>query len=277
MTLFNEANRAKPAARAGFARSPHEQGEQVPHPFGSTGSTCVHVDPAGWGQCAIVCATDQACPPNAACILDPAGAGHCMAVTAYAASTFDAGNGAWLRSAINDIDRDGRPNAQDNCPGVPNPLQENCNRDAERDRRGDELGDACDPVPCPKARSPVVVETLLKRHTTGCAGFEQVRRVRSRIEPDVLASRNLINGVELAQQQQVTQFRFCHVEFPVRTCSVNANQRRDQDFDTLDNFQSNWRDVTLPLLGRLARSPPMITRRFLRRSIGATGTTAHAG
>lgn len=217
--------------------------------FCDPGQACVHVDPAGWGQCAIVCADDQACPPNAACILDPAGVGHCMAVTAYAASTFDAGNGAWLRSAIDDIDRDGRPNAQDNCPGVPNPLQENCNRDAERDRRGDELGDACDPVPCPKARSPVVVETLLKHHTTGCAGFEQVRRVRSRIEPDVLASRNLINGVELAQQQQITQFRFCHVEFPVRTCSVNANQRRDQDFDTLDNFQSNWRDVTLPLLG----------------------------
>jgi hypothetical protein len=37
----------------------------------------------------------------------------------------------------------------DNCPNVHNPLQENCNAEAEAARSALPLGDACDPVPCP--------------------------------------------------------------------------------------------------------------------------------
>ncbi|MBT9561185.1 MAG: thrombospondin type 3 repeat-containing protein [Myxococcales bacterium] len=45
-------------------------------------------------------------------------------------------------------DGDGVCNDVDNCPGIYNPDQANCNRDAERALGFDELGDACDPVPC---------------------------------------------------------------------------------------------------------------------------------
>ncbi|MEZ4221371.1 MAG: thrombospondin type 3 repeat-containing protein [Polyangiaceae bacterium] len=38
----------------------------------------------------------------------------------------------------------------DNCPTIPNKTQDNCNADAERARGAEILGDACDPVPCPR-------------------------------------------------------------------------------------------------------------------------------
>jgi len=128
-------------------------------------------------------------------------------------------------------------------------MQENCNRDAERDRRGDVLGDACDPVPCPKASDPLVTEVLIEHHTSSCGGMDRLRRVRSRIDPDVLGSHNLINGLEMAQQHEITEFRFCQIDFPARTCTVSAGQRRDQDFKTTDLPSSEWRYVTLPAIG----------------------------
>ncbi|GMV38332.1 MAG: hypothetical protein AMXMBFR64_00480 [Myxococcales bacterium] len=47
-------------------------------------------------------------------------------------------------------DGDGVCGDRDNCPGVFNPDQSNCNADAERVYGYDVLGDACDPVPCPR-------------------------------------------------------------------------------------------------------------------------------
>lgn len=93
----------------------------------------------------------------------------------------------------NDLDNDGVEDASDNCPGVTNPGQQNCNRAAEdawNDRNPNDpvpiLGDACDPVPCPTAIADRVVET---HFTTGsctatswtpslCAG----REIRNRID-----------------------------------------------------------------------------------------------
>jgi len=77
-----------------------------------------------------------------------------------------------------DSDRDGVPDACDNCPGAPNPTQSDCNADAvadvNRERtastpRLPELGDACDPTPC--AEATVVAEStttggLIRRTTT---------------------------------------------------------------------------------------------------------------
>ena len=49
-----------------------------------------------------------------------------------------------------DIDEDGTPDRLDNCPFAWNPKQENCNLESERARSVPNLGDACDPVPCPQ-------------------------------------------------------------------------------------------------------------------------------
>ena len=50
-----------------------------------------------------------------------------------------------------DADADGYPETcgRDNCPSVTNPLQENCNSEAEAAAGRPPAGDACDVVPCP--------------------------------------------------------------------------------------------------------------------------------
>ncbi len=76
-----------------------------------------------------------------------------------AGKTFD-DVGAWLDRMLEDWDSDSKPNPDDNCPKDYNPLQENCNLTSELahkatiDAAGNfdaVLGDACDPVPCPKS------------------------------------------------------------------------------------------------------------------------------
>ena len=201
------------------------------------------------GMCAQPCAGDGYCPDHAACRFDHP-TPHCRVPVNVAASTFDAGNGTWLARVIPDIDGDGVPNETDNCPGVSNPGQENCNLDAEVDRQGDVLGDACDPVPCPRATTPAVAMVLLKRQPRWCGGVDTVRVVQSSIDPDVIGSHNYINGAPMAQQARRTAFRFCQPDVTKgRSCSVNMRQRRDDDFDKADAPKSRWRDVTLPAVG----------------------------
>jgi len=50
-----------------------------------------------------------------------------------------------------DSDDDGVGDACDNCPNVSNDLQTNCNLRAEQARGTAQLGDACDPIPCPES------------------------------------------------------------------------------------------------------------------------------
>ncbi|HSN97745.1 MAG TPA: hypothetical protein VLS89_05580 [Candidatus Nanopelagicales bacterium] len=54
--------------------------------------------------------------------------------------------------ANTDTDLDAVCDGTDNCPAVPNPEQENCNLDAEIAAGTPILGDACDSVPCVRAR-----------------------------------------------------------------------------------------------------------------------------
>jgi len=67
-------------------------------------------------------------------------------------ATWDPDNGPWLAQRIaGDLDADGWPNDEDNCPATVNPGQENCNVDAEAKAGIAPVGDACDDVPCVRA------------------------------------------------------------------------------------------------------------------------------
>ncbi|MEW5742687.1 MAG: thrombospondin type 3 repeat-containing protein [Myxococcota bacterium] len=143
----------------------------------------------------------------------------------------------------------------DNCPKVKNPLQENCNADAERARNATVLGDACDPVPCPFAQ-PVQTGS-----TGGCTGNPQIgqscagRQLFSRIDVTPLAP-HFKDGDEANQgsfgapakavlQNVSTQFRFCQSNPSMGFDCHAASSISDLH---LMGAETLWRKVTLGTL-----------------------------
>ncbi|MCL2825513.1 MAG: hypothetical protein FWD57_16090, partial [Polyangiaceae bacterium] len=198
-------------------------------------------------RCQIECTTDVDCPPDGRCGEARDGIKGCFGIKSYSAPTYIPENGDWIHEVLerNDIDLDGKANEDDNCPGVPNPDQVNSNFEAERDRQADKLGDACDPVPTPRV-SMGLDYSLPQQYSQGCSPSLPYWEIHSRIQLEFIGSHNLINGAEVGQQDQLTEFRFCQ-ENPQdnRYCSVDNGQRTDPDFDTLDNEFSIWRDITI--------------------------------
>ena len=217
----------------------------------AAGEDCVGIDPTtGQGSCATRCIAEIDCPTTAACMPDAAAGQHyCRVPSSSHATTYDNMNGIWISAAMDDIDLDGVPNDDDNCVSVKNPDQANCNLDAELDRQGDALGDACDPVPCPAASAPISLEVPLLNASAGCIVMESARVVRRDIDPEVLGSHNPINGAAMDDRQKRAAFRFCPKrQDPLRQCTVLAGERHDESFDNHELF-SIWRNVTLPSLG----------------------------
>lgn len=147
------------------------------------------------------------------------------------AMTFDAGNGTWLLTRIDDIDGDGVPNEADNCVGIANSDQANCNVDAEIERQGEEMGDACDPVACPQVKAPLQGELVVDFKGDECGGISTIRRLRTQVTPVPGGSSNPINGVVVAQSNIRTAFRFCQKDADIgSTCSQTDGQRRESHF-----------------------------------------------
>ena len=110
----------------------------------------------------------------------------------------------------NDADGDGVCDGVDNCVGLSNPLQENCNAEAELATKARVLGDACDPVPCPGFR--VATTTAVE-----CSGENRcgtVTRVPKfvlvdNILVDPLGSSNLNTGGNERVVPATTAHRYC--------------------------------------------------------------------
>lgn len=75
----------------------------------------------------------------------------------------------------------------DNCPQVPNPGQQNCNADAEAAASKPAVGDACDPVPCPRAKvaSSTMTSTLYNAISTMEFDVEPIRSSPDGTEPQL--------------------------------------------------------------------------------------------
>ena len=77
--------------------------------------------------------------------------------TYYLVVAADAGEGTYTVSALVDVDRDGAPNATDNCPTISNPTQADWNKNGK--------GDACD-----RASKTAIVRLAVRRHTITVTG-----------------------------------------------------------------------------------------------------------
>ena len=144
------------------------------------------------------------------------------------ASLFQPENAQWLVNNLKDFDGDGVLNQDDNCVGVANADQANCNASAEIDRGGRVLGDACDPVPCPSA----VIPYPLVAPASGCS-LSVVNVVRNQIKLTPIASHNSFNGFSLTDPGVATRFRFCQINAArSSTCQQVDGQRGAAPLET---------------------------------------------
>jgi hypothetical protein len=189
---------------------------------------------------------DDMNPPSAL----PAGAG--LAAQRYVAGVASTGgdawstyasllepqNAAWILARLQDIDGDGIKNDKDNCPSVINPGQENCNADAEQDRLGTTLGDACDPVPCPELKLKVSLDQRTSA-TLACGQLRSSSVVSDKVEVSPSGSHNPWTGREVvdvgagehAGDGLETYYRFCQLDRNRGIdCAVASGQRQHPMF-----------------------------------------------
>jgi hypothetical protein len=115
-----------------------------------------------------------------------------------------------------DTDDDGVGDACDNCRIVQNPAQENCNALSERVNHPNisPLGDACDPVPCPRSELAAahVVKTCAPNPSgpfgQGMGMACQARVVRDQLRSTPLGSRDAGGGESIVANVE-TSARFC--------------------------------------------------------------------
>jgi hypothetical protein len=126
--------------------------------------------------------------------------------------------GTLLLRHLRDWDLDGVPDYLDNCPLAPNTDQANCNADAELDPDWGfkELGDACDPVPCPNGTlRPADLQDagcLDHEFVTSCWGLS----ILDRIDVEPIGSHYISSGAqnhallpELTVPDVPTHYSFC--------------------------------------------------------------------
>lgn len=100
-----------------------------------------------------------------------------------------------------DFDANGR---LDNCPYVPNPTQTNCNEDSEIAEGAEVLGDACEPVPCPKFST----ESRLVHEANNPIYRYQVSEVTNIVHTP-LGARPRAGGNEVAVSVSRSLYRYC--------------------------------------------------------------------
>jgi hypothetical protein len=124
-----------------------------------------------------------------------------------------------VRNCEDNLDGDSKPDAEDNCPAVYNPIQENCNEEAEdaaiaNGQAISKLGDACDPVPCPGADTQVVNRVGKTIGGDTHTGFIWKGRIVAN-EIDVrtvgahIRDSSARNGAHVVVNQVPTDYRFC--------------------------------------------------------------------
>ncbi|MCK6532345.1 MAG: thrombospondin type 3 repeat-containing protein [Polyangiaceae bacterium] len=99
----------------------------------------------------------------------------------------------------------------DNCPSVANPNQENCNLDAEVARSAETLGDACDPVPCPRFTPVFNKASVVGEHKGPLYTDVKVKQSLDHItiEPIGSRSKTATTLTEVPVEVAQTHYRYC--------------------------------------------------------------------
>ncbi len=166
----------------------------------------------------------------------------------------------------NDSDNDGVDDASDNCPAAFNPGQENCNEAAEdawNTRHANEpflqvakLGDACDPVPCPKSAFNKVTNNVTFGSCGGsnpwtpslCGG----RTIRENLDVTPVGSSPLTEIVVAARtslprnltvDNVATDSRFCQHRMPLFNC-WSAEKMTKEQLTTYRSAEEEQLDAT---------------------------------
>ncbi|MBK9002140.1 MAG: thrombospondin type 3 repeat-containing protein [Myxococcales bacterium] len=99
----------------------------------------------------------------------------------------------------------------DNCPTVANPNQENCNVDAEVARGAELLGDACDPVPCPRFAPVFKPAAIVGEIKSPLYVDVKVKQALDRIDVAPMGSRSKAASTltEVPVEVTATHYRYC--------------------------------------------------------------------
>lgn len=211
-------------------------------------------------------------------IMGSGGATYCNDVSVPSSQDIVAAQ-KWYGKAP-DYDGDGLVGSQDNCPSTFNPDQSNCNlvfEQAKQERSGyfvERLGDACDPVPCPKMAPASGVEVpggvgrgLACEPSQPYITF--FRRVRDELFISPLPSRQRHHpNAETPLADVPTHFRYCQNDLSrgVR-CQQSAVLRnsmletgRDPSFVFQASASSPWQPISLKLTRSSPDTPPDFPR-----------------
>ncbi len=148
----------------------------------------------------------------------------------------------------------------DNCPTNKNPEQKNCNHDAEIAREAEVLGDACDPVPCPKGEPEFTSSTVWSHHGLISTGVTTHRLERFEITK-VRPRDTTHNGYPtFGTITNAADYRYCNrILSPTINCSDNTDAIVSDDLlrtgltAATENANHPWRRVKMAGLSLNAR------------------------
>jgi len=211
---------------------------------------------------------------------NPPGPGDCRVTYPPTYSQGASGNGPWIEATLQrlayDTDGDGVPNANDNCPSVPNPDQADTNLLAEQTMSSAVLGDACDPTPTTEGLSQIDFQSRVG--SASCINFirsgDHVTGYRGGSCPETVSSGLVMNSfIGAPNGDQYANFgqtgaSFCKCPFAntasASQCYVapfSCTAARDTLYPYTSPTLSSWKKLTAysATLKAYVAFPPALT------------------
>nr|MCU0658110.1 hypothetical protein [Polyangiaceae bacterium] len=153
----------------------------------------------------------------------------------------------------------------DNCVGVNNLDQANCNADAERKANARIMGDACDPVPCPAFLPRLTEGEILSTSpfsyipNGGYSATQTIQVYNHQLSLNLLGSRGAPDLPDVARRgiNEVVpngsiKYRYCtNLSFPLTECDRDIWVGMDGVIDDPETINSGWHRVKMAHLSTI--------------------------